>query len=99
MCLSDFEPFVEISIAVVKRAADDYRHAVKYLYRHRNDKHKSKTYLENEWLKNDAKGFLLSENMWIYFELDGVDILRRLNKELDKWKKEYIKTERAKNYA
>lgn len=68
----DSEGYQRLAAAVVEKAIQDYRSALKRLYRRPNDH-------EAERLKNDCERFFQNE-IEIYSDIDGTYIMEKIQK-------------------
>lgn len=73
--ISSINPYKSLGNAVVLQAVKDYRAATKKLSRGRRN-------LEAEKMKEDCERFFRSQRFNIFTDLDGKDILSRLEKEV-----------------
>lgn len=91
MCFADNIALEPLANAFVSGISKEWQDAQMYNYIHRNDEgfENSLMYKRNMRIIKDVEMFLLGEGFTWFYPIDGIGIRRKLNRELDDWKRKY----------
>lgn len=101
MCFSDNTVLEPLALEFISGIAKQWQEAQMYNYIHQNDKdfEKSELYKQNKQVIKDVKMFLLGNGFPWFYPIDGVGIIRKLNREFNEWKRKYDSEMKENNNA